>query len=121
MPTFPTLSARAAMRYPGETREYPALSFVADNRVTAVRSNAHAARWDEIKVQATLSAADVTLIFNFFDARKGKVETFDFVHPTLGTLTVRFKEEKLARPRLIKGTGGNPDIYELDFQLEQVY
>lgn len=121
MAAFPTLSARAAVRYPGETREYPALSFVADNRVMAARAIAHTARWDDIKVEATLSQADVTLIFNHFDGQHGMVDTFSFTHPTLGALTVRYKEPKLARPRLIKGTGGNADIYELDFTLEQVY
>ena len=122
MPTWPsTFSTRAAFRYPGETREHPALTFVADNRVMAARSIVAASRWDEIKVQATLTQADVDVLYTFFDARKGLVETFTYTHPTLGSITARFKESKLPRARLIKGTHSLPDLYEIEFTLEQPY
>jgi len=117
--SFPTLSsANVSVNYPRSLYEHPNVKVTFENGYEEVRSLASVGRFKELEVVYRVNSADANTIIQFLMDRKLEVEPFIYVHPLLGTDTVRYASPELPVVTMIDG----PEVwYELTLVLREVY
>lgn len=113
METFPTLSPSAGIIHPRAEWEWPAITVVMENKLEQSRTITSSRRIREFSAIFTVNATDYQTIMEFWDARKGGVETFNYSHPHLGTAMVKFASEALEYTVV---AGGDPAWFRLEIR-----
>jgi hypothetical protein len=119
MATFPRkgieLSRQVAITFPAPKWERLANVAQFDNGWKERSSIGLTGRFSEVPITLVVNATDMAAVFTFLQARKLCVESFDLVHPRLGTITVNYVGTQLPFPIEVDG---NPPWYRLDIMTE---
>jgi phage-related protein len=94
-PSFPSLTALATSKHPDGERQREYLFTKFENGAEETRARGSSARYKDITAIYRVPYADWVTILNFFDARKGGVEKFNYTHPKLGVVLVKFATDSL--------------------------
>lgn len=127
---FPTLSATAKlmMLFPEDTLTNPDALVRYDGGYMAVRELNHRPIWSNTVV-LQVDAVDSVVVLDFIkNVAHMRVYPFQFTHPDsyIGTIVVRYMDNKLPRARKIQGLPivsgtGDGSMYEIRLPLEEQY
>lgn len=122
MATFPTLSSTSSVRYVDASYVWRQAEIRFDDGVKQVRALDDDRHVNRFRVAFMVNQADFDTIQTFLNARKYGFEAFDFVHPHLGTVSVRYAGNDGSDPSTfeweyaLRGSHGNWYGFEIEFE-----